>query len=500
MLSRLSGNGPSSLPSSSDGPAIAGGDAAPARAAENDAARVCADEPPAVSVAAAAVDDAAAICDALPAQDAHDAAEAAAAHRFWLPNDAWSTITGFLPRADVLSLRTTSNEIRLQADDAIQSLRIRPEALPRFLESDGFKHVRNLNASLLDPAALDRLIGHLAAHPRPEMTLRLGPPCRTLEADVLRGIGALSLKGLALEIVLTGPDDLDALAACTFPVELLGMEHMTHEQLVSASNLPTLRRLATSSHVMTTDGIAARFAAHRALEALSFHVFHTTSSRALQSLASIPTLREFHVTAWHGTDLDVATARVLAANPSLEDLKVRSHGCGLDEDGCAALSCSASLTTLRLPLRAAMLALAEMRSVKHLTFDSYGNLPYPRLDARLDRATSRSIAALPSLASLSFPIMEREPGALSIILREGAASRLAFWNGNAGDQAFFDADERQALGANTRLKAWEFFIDDLQQSDCDVLLHHPTIDFVKLGGSEFTRPPQSDVALTARQG
>lgn len=488
MLSRISGPSAlfdASLPSS-DASGTATGGAASVPTAESQAAP-----------AALPPGDEHAMHDEPAAQDAgniRDDPEAAAAHRFWLPNDAWSSITEFLPRRDILSLRTVSHEMTSQVDDAIQSVRIRPETLPRFLDSDSFKNVRNLDASLLDQATLDQLITHLAAHPRAEMTIRLGPPRISINTHTLLGLSTLSLKGLVLELALAGPDDLNALAACRFPVEFLDMGIMTHEQLVAASSLPTLRRLATSSHLMTEE-VATRFAAHRALEALSIHIFRATSSQTLQLLASIPTLRELHVNGRYGNDLDVPTARALAANASLKNLRVWSYGPGLNDDGFAALSRSQSLTTLRVPLHATMRGLADMTSVRNLVFDSPGTLPYPRLDA----ATSRSIAALPALESIAFPDMKREPDALTAILKDSVASKLEFWSSHSDDGPFFNADERTALLANTKLKAWEFVIDDLQASDRDILLNHPTIAHVKLGSREYTRAPDGNVPLTLRQ-
>lgn len=54
--------------------------------------------------------------------------------------------------------------------------------------------------------------------------------------------------------------------------------------------------------------------------------------------------------------------------------------------------------------------------------------------------------------------------------------------------------------ANTRLKPVDFLIDYVHGSDRDVLLNHPTIDYVKFGISEFTRPPGSNATLTRRPG
>lgn len=484
MLPRLSGNSPLPLASPPSSNASA-----------------AAVEPHAAPAALPSGSDGA-IHDEAPVQAAGHAdndPEAAVAHRFWLPNDTWSSIAGFLPRTDILSLRSANSEIRRQVDDAIQSMRLRPENLAQFINSDSFKNVRNLDASLLDQATLGQLITHLGAHPRPEMTIRLEPSERNLDAATMRRLSTLSLKGLVLELYATAdPKPLNALAACRFSIDL-HLLYMSHEVLVAASNLPTLRRLVSPGNLITSEEIASRFAAHRALEALNIGSQNALSPRALQLLASIPTLRELHIDGLYDNDLDLPTACAIAANPNLQDLSLQSSGRGgLSEAGFAALSQSQSLTTLYVPFRAAMLELANMKSVRNLVLVTRNTWPQPALDA----ATARSIAALPALESIAFsiPDMARDPGALTTMLKDSVASKMEFWNSNANGQDFFDADERTALMANTRLKAWEFSVDDLRRPDGDALLNHPTIDFVKFGIREFTRPPESKVTLTLRPG
>lgn len=428
------------------------------------------------------------------ARHAHVDPETAAARQFWLPADAWSSIGEFLSRQDVLNLRTLSREMRAVADESVRHVKIPPEALPDFIDSDSFKSVTTLDVSLLDRAALGVLTAHLMAHPRPEMTMHLDARRTGVNTATLAGLSALSLGGLVLKLHSASSDELDTLAACGYPLDLTP-GCVTREALIAASNLPTLRRFVTSAIEMN-EQIANRFAAHGALEALLIRTGAMTSAQTLQALASIPTLRELYINGRNGPDLDVATARVLAANASLEELKIISNGQGLDEDGYAALSRSPSLRTLHVPLREAMRQLTRMTSLTTLVFGGRGAFPY----ATLDTATARSIAALPALDVIAFPIMNREAGALTAILREGTASRLEFsWVTAWGNDDFFNVDERAALRANSRLKAVTCHQGALHGFDRDAVLNHPTIEYVKSGGREYTRRPDSRGALTLRQ-
>lgn len=485
MLPRISSLSLPSLPLSlSDAPSAAGAKAG----ATLEASR------PAPVAPSAGIDEV--MCEA-PAADAawhaHADSEAAAARQFWLPADAWSSIGEFLPREDVLSLRTLSREMRTLADESIQHLKIPPEALPDFIDSDSFKSVTTLDVSLLDRAALGVLTAHLAAHPRPEMTLHLDARRTGVDTATLAGLSTLSLGGLVLKLHSATSDELDALAACGYPLDLTP-GHITRAALIAASNMPTLRRLVASATAMN-EQIANRFATHGTLEVLTIRTGAMTSAQTLQALASIPTLREFYINGRDSPDLDVATARVLADNASLEDLKIISNGQGLDEDGYAALSQSRSLRTLLVPLRATMLELTGMTSLTTLIFGGCNSFPYATLDA----ATARSIAALPALDIIAFPIMNRESNALTAILRDGTASRLDFsWVTAWGNDDFFSVDERTALMANNRLKVVKCHQGALHGLDRDAVLNHPTIEYVKSGGREYTRGPDSNVTLTLR--
>lgn len=497
MLSRLPGNSPlpPAFPPSSDASATASSGATCAPAAENDATPVSAAEPQATPTALPAEADGPSR-DGAPAQiagNAHHDPEAAAARRFWLPADAWSSIGEFLLREDVLRLRTVSREAKMLADESIQHLKIPPEGLPGFIGSDSFKSVTTLDVGLLDQAALGVLIAHLAAHPRPEMAIHLDGRHMEVDAATLAGLSALPLRKLVLKLHSATPDKLDALAACSYPIDLTA-GHITQDALIAAANMQTLQRLATSTTHMN-ESIAQRFAAHGALETLVIKTDVGTSAQTLQVLASVPTLREFYINGRDGPDFDGATARALAANANLEDLKIVSNGPGPDENGYAALSQNQGLKTLHVPLRPAMLALAGMASLTKLTFGCLNRYPYAKLDA----ATAWGIAALPALETLAFPIMNRESGALTPILRDGTASRLDFsWITAWGNDDFLNADERTALMANTRLKAVRFHQGALHGPDLDAILHHPTIEYVKSVGREYIRRPDSQGTLTLR--
>lgn len=421
---------------------------------------------------------------------AHDP-DAAAARRFWLPDDAWSTVGEFLSREDVLRLRTTDRDMRAVMDPSIPSLTLSSACLAAFIGSAGFQSVTTLRVGSLDGAELRALIAHLAAHPRPGMTLRFDGARMEWDAATLAELSALRLGGLALRLRSAVSDELAALVPCGYPIDL-EMRDATREALGAAANLPTLRRL-TSSAVGMDEHLAQRFATRGVLEALALRIDARVSPRTLQTLAAIPSLRECYLNARNAPDIDVATARAFAANACLENLTIVSNGAGLDEDGFAALSRSRSLTTLRVPLRTGMLSLADMTSVSTLVFGGRGTFPY----AMLDVATARSIAALPALDSIAFPIMNREAGALTPILKDGTARRLAFsWVTAWGNDDFLRPDERAALAANQRLQALSFHQGDLHGPDLDVVLRHPTIEYVKSGGTEYRRRPDGQAAPT----
>ena len=420
---------------------------------------------------------------AAPAQTLPSSAESAAVHAFWLPNDAWRNISAFSSQEDLFNVRAINRTIKRQVDHAITTVIIRGSEVQAFIGSDSFTRLQTLRLEYAGEDDLLLLAGHLAAQPRPRLTLELA------HFDLLttRCMAVLPALPLArLHLIGSPPmEGLDALTACAYPVTLQG--HLWGGVFLAAAlRIPTLEKLVAHGEVIEQSW-TQQLAYHPALEIL--HIGIANHADTIGVLATLPRLRELCLNIVTATPqlLSPEAACALAGSPRLETLTIVSTR-SLTEDSLRALSQSASLKTLTMPIFRGMGGLSHMASLKHLAFNNFIDF----VDVTMVSAeTIRHIANAPSLQTIRFPDMPFDADALVVLFKNSGASKLKFEG-----KLVLSADDRAALMSNTTLSELVLSQGFEQGSDVALLCGHPTLKRLRVGDTEYRRlPEQANLTL-----
>lgn len=436
------------------------------------------------------------------------AADAAAHREFWSSNDARRHATGFPAQDEALTLRTANQNVSAQVDraikaatpqttqgvngpsgQAIRAVTLGTDEIDTFFTSTRFEHVDRPCLRYRDMEGVRRLADHLAAHPRPGLTLELVRDTY-IDAETAARLAPLPLGGLVLRPKEGHRNQemptevVETLAACAFPVEL--RVNLELDGFAAAARMPTLRRLETTSPV-NYDDVARLFTAHPALQVLSIDKATHLSGRGIEAFAALPNLRTLSIGTSDLTVFNAPVLSALAASGTLESfvLKDRSGPClGLTEEGFAALSQSRTLTSLAVPLRPGMAQLAGVTSLRSLVFNNANFVSNP---ATLDATSARGLAALPLLQTIDFPNIRCDADVMKILLDGSAASSLKFEQHHV-----FSGEALSALQANTRLREVVFgwpIKENIDSMTVPALRLHPTLERLRIGDVEYRRLP-----------
>ena len=406
----------------------------------------------------------------------------AAAQQFWIPNDVWRITAGFSSRADVLSLRTTSRELKAQLDLAVTSVTLRgPDDLLSFIAANSFLRVKDMQLVGPSDAALQALITHLAAHPRLGLTLSLSgndpalqrPAPIDASAETLRRISALPLNTLQLYVSEAGSGavvsrQLAALVGCRYGVELFAPRTMHRLELIAASNLPTLTRLEVRSARLTEE-VTDRFAGHPALQVLHVNDMDGATNPSIEALATIPTLCELRIGGVGKGTIEESAAMALAKLPVLATLELTNYA-RLPEAAFAFLARIKSLRTLTIRYQPAMRELANMVSLTRLSLDVQFERPY-----EFDPITAATIAGLPKLETFELHLLKTaDPDTVGALCRNSAFRKFILFIGSDLHEAVL-----AVLVANTRLTELTIHnfsnVSGFSQHTVDTLRRHPTL-------------------------
>jgi hypothetical protein len=291
---------------------------------------------------------------------------------------------------------------------------------------------------------------------------------------------------------------IDALETCHFPVEL------------TASFLPAVLaatcRIATLSSLSAymcefSDDMAKQFASHNALESLDICASTAFSSRGVEDLAALATLRLLSLR-YSGTPnpLDPAAASALAANPRLEALHITQPMPSLMQqrfqlfsaESFAALSDSQSLKTLHMPIGPGMHSVGNLKSLESLELDGrFGDCP------PLSTEAARSFARLHKLQYLKLVDVGFGRDALPLLINTHHASVLHI------EGARIDGEVLSALMSANGLKTLSLSRGKsgpvLSDGQVGTLLRHPGLERLHLDNVHYARLPGRSTLVLVRQ-
>ena len=392
--------------------------------------------------------------------------------RVGLPNEIWGEIASFSSRKDILNLRATSSAMTVEAEWAVSTVKLEGSLeLRAFSDACRFNNIKTLHLVDVDNAGLIYFAHALTLHPRSDLTIKV----ENSYWGVAMGLDALSAAPLAkicLDNVFLIESVTDALANCTFPIELTG--YYSRDEFVAASRIATLTSLSTSSNEFNDD-MAMLFASHTAVQNLSLCACASSelTGQGIAHLAAIPSLRTLCISEVLNRvhPITLASASALATNETLQSLDIVSSFEPMLEASFFALSRSQTLQTLSISTCAGMEALAHMTSLHDLAL-SGRCFTSPPISAPVARAISR----MPALRTISFDTVHFEVGALRIMLIACAATTVRFKHAN------FEHDDIMALLDNVQARALTLVNVRVMPAHLSLLLAHPTLQQLTING------------------
>jgi hypothetical protein len=392
-----------------------------------------------------------------------------------IPSEIWGEIACFSPRADILNLRTTSTSVRSEVDANISELTLTGiDRLRAFAQSPSFQQVKTLSVRYADHVSLRELISRLQRSPRPDLTLALIDGFSGLP-EALESLKAVPLAELRLKNVYPLSFPEEAVAAYTFPINISG--YHTALELAQAAHVPTLTTLTTRT-LHFTHAVAEQFSSHPALQTLSVRTGHEIDSLSVGCLASIPHLHKLSLyeTCSRSGPIDISATHALASNAALKSLSIYAHTAPFSAESFLALSHSATIKRLSIPVGPGMQCLGNMRTLEEITLR--GDI---RVSRDIDKPLATIIAGLHNLIRLQMHAVQFEKGAFRALLDTCVATDLRL------QAVTVDESMIIALLVNTRLRSLNLMGVALHPEQVTALAQHRTLDRLQINNVAYVR-------------
>jgi len=392
-----------------------------------------------------------------------------------IPSEIWGEIACFSPHSDILNLRAISTSLRSDVDANISELTLTGgDRLRAFAQSPSFQQVKTLSLRYADHISLRELTSRLQRCPRPDLTLALIDGFSGLP-QALENLKAVPLAELRLKNIypLSFPEELAA--AYTSPISISG--YHTAFELAQATHIPTLTALDTRT-LHFTHALAEQFSSHPALQSLSVRTGQGIDSASVGCLAMIPHLRNLSLyeTCGRPAPIDSAATRALASNAALESLSIYAHTAPFSAESFEALSHSATIKRLSIPMGPGMQCLGNMRTLEEVTLR--GDI---RVGRDIDTPLATVIAGLPNLKRLQMHAVQFEESAFRTLLNTCMTTDLRL-------QAMtVDEGMITAMLANTRLTSLRLLGVVLRAEQITALGQHRTLDRLRINDVEYLR-------------
>lgn len=266
-----------------------------------------------------------------------------------LPREVWGEVASFCARRDILNLRAVGPELQCAIDDTVTTMTLKGnEQLRMFMDARGFANIETLRLKDTDSDGIAYLAERFAARfsARVDTPLKLELNGSDLGmAQSIVNLQRLPLAGLRIHAAFMARGAVAALINCVYPVQLQGL--LSTDKLLAASCIGSLTSLRNEARFFD-DGMARVFSDQPALESLACLVSSSFSARGAASIALIPKLRVLDLDLLSGEAITPAAARVWAAKPGLETLRLLTHFQPVPEESISILAASETLQRLRV--------------------------------------------------------------------------------------------------------------------------------------------------------